>query len=111
MNRSILIAVAVVLAGASSWAMAKEGTIVKGENGTKWCCPGGVKGPDCEKGASTIPEGARCNFASLLVPVDPPTPVKPHTPSTRGQSLAAPKAIDAAAAQPKAVEAAPRKGD
>lgn len=113
MNRSILIAVAVVLASASPWAMAKEGTIVQGENGTKWCCPNGEKGPHCEKSLSNgTPVGARCNFASLLVPVGPSGPVKPSTPSVRGQSMAAPlKAIDATVAQPQAAEAAPRKGE
>jgi hypothetical protein len=30
-------------------AMAKDGVIVGGENGTKWCCSGGVKGSDCVK--------------------------------------------------------------
>ena len=47
-------------------ASAKAGVIVKGENGTKWCCVDGVKGDTCEKGASSIPVGANCNFASRL---------------------------------------------
>ncbi|MEH6418591.1 hypothetical protein [Pseudomonas sp. CGJS7] len=89
MNRFVLILVSFVLAGASPLALAKEGVIVQGENGTKWCCPKGEKGPDCEKGASTIPVGARCNFASLLVPVDPATPVKPVRPVVRGEAKAA----------------------
>ena len=59
---------------------AKEGKIVTGNNGTKWCCPGGVKGDGCEKGVSTIPDGAACNFASKTVAIgeginqDGPTP-------------------------------------
>ena len=52
-------------------ALAKSGIIVKGENGTKWCCGDGVKGDTCEKGASSIPSGANCNFASRTVPIQP----------------------------------------
>jgi hypothetical protein len=96
MNRFILIAVSLALVGLSPLAQAKEGVIVKGENGTKWCCPKGEKGPDCEKGASTIPVGARCNFASLLIPVDPGVPVRQSAPITRG---------DSKAVQPKAAAA------
>lgn len=52
-------------------SFAKSGIIVKGENGTKWCCVGGVKGDTCEKGASSIPAGANCNFASRIAPSGP----------------------------------------
>jgi hypothetical protein len=52
-------------------AYAKPGKIVKGENGTKWCCVDGVKGDTCEKGASSIPVGAHCNFASRTAPGGP----------------------------------------
>jgi hypothetical protein len=68
----LLIAVgAAFLAFLTTEASAKTGIIVKGENGTKWCCVGGVKGDTCEKGASSIPTGAGCNFASRAAPGTP----------------------------------------
>ena len=48
--------------------MAKEGVIVKGENGTKWCCPDGKKSDKCVKGDSSTPAGKRCNFADFSAP-------------------------------------------
>lgn len=106
MNRCTLFAVAVVLASVSPWAVAKQGVIVQGENGTKWCCPKGEKGPDCNKGASTIPVGARCNFADLLVPIDPTAPAGPSTPITRDHGMAAqPLTAQPKAAQVKAAQA------
>ena len=50
-----LIVSALGLALFTTSALAKSGIIVKGDNGTKWCCVDGVKGDTCEKGASSIP--------------------------------------------------------
>ena len=59
-------------------ATARPGVIIKGENGTKWCCPPpGTKGPNCEQGVSTLPQGKLCNFAGpkKISVVDPDAPV------------------------------------
>lgn len=56
----------------------QEGIIVAGENGTKWCCPGGVKSDKCEKGADSTPVGAACSFASkAVIPQLPPRATTP----------------------------------
>jgi hypothetical protein len=47
----------------STDTFAKEGKIITGNNGTKWCCVGGVNGDTCNQGSSTIPNGADCDFA------------------------------------------------
>jgi hypothetical protein len=48
---------------------AKSGYIHNGLNGTKWCCPSKTqKSFECNKGASSTPTGAHCNFADLTVP-------------------------------------------
>ena len=65
MHRRLLMTSFAMLALAAGVAHAKDGYIIKGLNGTKWCCPGGKVGDGCEKGASTSPVGARCNFASV----------------------------------------------
>jgi hypothetical protein len=62
---------AAFLAFLATEASAKTGVIVKGENGTKWCCVDGVKDDTCVKGASSIPTGKRCNFASSEKPGNP----------------------------------------
>ena len=52
----------------------QDGIIVAGENGTKWCCPGGVKSDKCEQGDDKTPVGEHCNFASKIgvIPQLPP---------------------------------------
>lgn len=52
-------------------ASAKSGVIVKGENGTKWCCVDGQKGDSCVKGSSSTPAGSACNFAERAAPGTP----------------------------------------
>ena len=102
MNRHVPMLAFVLLAG--SWSFlavatqsaggtpkkTQSGIIVAGENGTKWCCPDGVKGPKCEQGANSTPVGAACNFASALV-VD--TSITP-TMSDRGKAVLKPQAED-----------------
>ena len=80
--KKLMVVVSLMLLGMSPVLFAKEGKIVKGENGTKWCCPNGVKGDGCEKGANSTPAGARCNFASAMVPGPKanPTPKAHETP-------------------------------
>lgn len=65
MHRRLLMTSFAMLALAAGVAHAKDGYIIKGLNGTKWCCPGGKVGDGCEKGANSTPVGARCNFASV----------------------------------------------
>ncbi len=98
--------VSVFFLSTSPRAIAKEGFIVKGDNGTKWCCPPpspGKKGPDCEKGASTIPVGKRCNFAGpgKLVPINPRAPI------LDGVSTQTPNTIEREAVQKPAVVPGP----
>ncbi|NUO75651.1 MAG: hypothetical protein HOQ32_06515 [Lysobacter sp.] len=66
----------------------QSGIVVQGENGTKWCCPDGKKGPKCEQGVSTLPVGAACNFASALVVDEGITPAM----SDRGRTALKPQA-------------------
>ena len=66
MNKLILLATCALLSLTAGVCHAKEGKIVKGSNGTKWCCPGGKISDGCEKGANSTPAGARCNFATIL---------------------------------------------
>lgn len=77
MNRLVVLATCALLSLTAGVCHAKEGKIVKGENGTKWCCPNGKKSDSCEKGANSTPVGARCNFASVYV-LPKPT-VEPRT--------------------------------
>ena len=66
MNRLLLAASFAMLVLATGAIQAKEGKIIKGNNGTKWCCPGGKVSAGCEKGAASTPVGASCNFASVV---------------------------------------------
>jgi hypothetical protein len=69
--RFVAAVAAVLFTLLTSNASAKPGIIVKGENGTRWCCVEEQKGLTCEKGASSIPVGANCNFASRAAPGTP----------------------------------------
>ncbi len=89
MNRFLLAASFAMLVLATGAIQAKEGQIIGGSNGTKWCCPGGKASDGCEKGASSTPLGAKCNFASraatkpdVLTPrtVQPSAPRRSDTP-------------------------------
>ena len=73
MNRLLLLATCALLSLTAGVCHAKEGKIVKGANGTKWCCPGGKVSDGCEKGANSTPVGARCNFATSAHVVPKPT--------------------------------------
>lgn len=77
--RALFLTVILAMLVFAGMANAKDGTIVAGNNGTKWCCPGGIKGDGCEKGAASTPIGAKCNFASKnTIPLpDPPTKTVP----------------------------------
>ena len=117
MNRYVLLAAFVFFAATSQASAAvsqaggpkptQSGIIVAGENGTKWCCPDGVKGPKCEQGADSTPVGEACNFASALVVDEGITPAI----SDRGKAVLKPQAEDPrqAPAAPSGNQAAPRK--
>lgn len=77
MNRRLLMTSLALLGLAAGVSHAKDGLIVKGNNGTKWCCPGGKISDGCEKGASSTPVGAHCNFAARAY-VAPKSTVQPR---------------------------------
>ncbi len=84
MKKILLASSLAVLGMFAANVYAKEGKIVTGDHGTKWCCPNGKKGDGCVKGASSIPNGAACSFATKAVPIGvgltedgPTTPVAP----------------------------------
>ena len=73
----------------STNAMAAEGTLVRGDDGEMWCCPGGVKGPKCGQSKAHIDKskaGKPCDFADeftiptgTLSDTSPTRPVKQAT--------------------------------
>jgi hypothetical protein len=71
MKTALLVVSFLALSLAAGDSQAKQGVIVKGLNGTKWCCPDGKISDRCEKGAASIPVGGNCNFASRSVPFNP----------------------------------------
>lgn len=109
MNRLALMSALALLAGSSPLLAAtsqaggpkptQSGIVVAGENGTKWCCPDGKKGPKCEQGVDSLNVGDPCNFASALVVDEGITPAM----SDRGPAVLKPQAED-----PSLAPAAPR---
>jgi hypothetical protein len=66
-NRLVLISAFALLACSSQPATAKN-VVIKGERGTRWCCPDGKKGPDCKLFDSSVPLGSDCRLDIAIVP-------------------------------------------
>lgn len=66
-NRLVLISAFALLACSSPPATAKN-VVIKGERGTRWCCPDGKKGPDCKLFDSSVPLGSDCRLDIAIVP-------------------------------------------
>ncbi|RDZ26455.1 hypothetical protein [Lysobacter silvisoli] len=78
MKRLVLISAFVLFACGSPLVMAKN-IVIKGERGTRWCCPDGKKGPDCEKFPDSVPLGANCRLNIAIAPdpgITPQAPVR-----------------------------------
>lgn len=75
MNRLALISAFVLLACNSPWALAKN-VVIQGENGTRWCCPDGKKGPDCKEFPADVRLGADCTLKFAIAPDPSITPAQ-----------------------------------